>query len=66
MLFLTFKFSWFMEYTMALVESFFDQETNTVSYVIADSTSKKCAVIDSVIRFDLSSGRTCQRSTESI
>ncbi|MFQ3176656.1 MAG: hypothetical protein ACJAYB_002796 [Psychromonas sp.] len=51
---------------MALVESFFDQETNTVSYVIADSTSKKCAVIDSVIGFDLSSGRTCQRSTESI
>jgi glyoxylase-like metal-dependent hydrolase (beta-lactamase superfamily II) len=47
-----------MEYEMVLVESFFDQETNTVSYVIADSTSKKCAVIDSVMGFDLSSGRT--------
>lgn len=43
---------------MLLVESFFDQETNTVSYVIADSTSKKCAVLDSVMGFDSSSGRT--------
>jgi len=43
---------------MLLVESFFDQETNTVSYVIADVISKKCAVIDSVMGFDPSSGRT--------
>ncbi|MFT7054216.1 MAG: glyoxylase-like metal-dependent hydrolase (beta-lactamase superfamily II) [Psychromonas sp.] len=43
---------------MLMVESFFDQETNTVSYAVADSTSKKCAVIDSVMGFDPSSGKT--------
>jgi glyoxylase-like metal-dependent hydrolase (beta-lactamase superfamily II) len=43
---------------MLLIESFFDQESNTISYVIADSISKECAIIDSVMGFNPSSGRT--------
>ena len=38
------------------IKGFFDEETSTISYVIYDMTSKKCAVIDSVLDFDFSSG----------
>ena len=38
------------------IKGFFDKETSTISYVIYDMTSKKCAVIDSVLDFDFSSG----------
>ena len=38
------------------IKSFFDEETSTISYVVYDTTSKKCAVIDSVLDFDFSSG----------
>ncbi len=40
------------------VKAFFDEPTNTVSYIVTDPTSSKCAVIDSVLGFDQSSGRT--------
>jgi len=43
---------------MMLIESFFDQKTNTVSYVVADSHTQECALIDSVMGFDPASGRT--------
>ncbi len=38
------------------IKGFFDEETSTISYVVYDMTSKKCAVIDSVLDFDFSSG----------
>ena len=38
------------------IKGFFDEETSTISYVVYDTTSKKCAVIDSVLDFDFSSG----------
>jgi len=38
------------------IKGFFDEETSTISYVVYDVTSKKCAVIDSVLDFDFSSG----------
>ena len=41
-----------------LVESFFDEATNTVSYVIHDPVTKRGAVIDSVLDFDAAAGRT--------
>jgi glyoxylase-like metal-dependent hydrolase (beta-lactamase superfamily II) len=41
-----------------LVESFFDKETCTYSYLVFDSASRKAAVIDPVLNYDASSGRT--------
>jgi hypothetical protein len=38
------------------VHSFFDDATNTISYVVRDPQGKSCAVIDSVLDFDYASG----------
>src|SRR3569832_537080 len=48
------------------VVGFFDAETFTVSYVVADPATKSCAIIDSVLDFDPASGRTQQRSVDRI
>ncbi|WP_317930703.1 MBL fold metallo-hydrolase [Halioxenophilus sp. WMMB6] len=40
------------------VTPFFDQATNTFSYVVKDPGSNACAVIDSVMDFDYASGTT--------
>lgn len=40
------------------VQAFFDDSTNTISYVVSDPASGHCAVVDSVLGFDSSSGRT--------
>jgi glyoxylase-like metal-dependent hydrolase (beta-lactamase superfamily II) len=39
------------------VKAFFDEATNTVSYVVKDPGSKSCAVIDSVMDIDYAAGR---------
>ena len=39
------------------VEAFFDEATNTISYVVSDPKSKACAVVDSVMDIDYASGR---------
>ncbi len=39
------------------VKAFFDEATNTVSYVVQDPASKSCAVIDSVMDIDYAAGR---------
>lgn len=39
------------------VEAFFDQASNTISYVVKDPTSEACAVIDSVMDIDYAAGR---------
>ena len=36
----------------SFVEAFFDEATNTLSYIVMDLESKACAVIDSVLDFD--------------
>ena len=38
------------------IKGFFDKLTSTISYVVYDKFSKECAVIDSVLDFDYSSG----------
>ncbi len=48
--------------TPPAVTAFFDQATNTLTYVVADPGSTACAVIDSVLDFDPASGRTDTRS----
>ena len=40
------------------VKGFFDSESNTISYIVKDPASTACAVIDAVMEFDYSSGRT--------
>ena len=46
------------------VTGFFDPDTNTISYVVADSASKACAVIDAVMDIDYAAGRICYRSAD--
>ena len=38
------------------VKAFFDNDSNTVSYVVTDPATKKAAIIDSVMDFDYASG----------
>ena len=40
------------------VESFFDHDTNTVSYVVIDPATRHCAIVDSVLDYDPAAGRT--------
>lgn len=40
------------------IQHFYDQETATFTYVASDEKTKKCAIIDSVMGFDIHSGRT--------
>jgi glyoxylase-like metal-dependent hydrolase (beta-lactamase superfamily II) len=48
------------------VTAFFDEATNTVSYIVRDPGSNACAVIDSVLDFDYAAGRTATRSADKI
>ena len=48
------------------VYGFFDEATFTVTYVVRDPGSMKCAVIDSVLDFDYASGRTDTRSADAV
>jgi len=44
--------------TRPVVTGFFDEQTNTVSYVVRDPEGTAAAIIDSVLDFDYASGRT--------
>ncbi|MFN3824151.1 MAG: MBL fold metallo-hydrolase [Pseudorhodobacter sp.] len=48
------------------IQSFFDEATNTLTYVVRDPESRACAVIDSVLDFDYASGRTDTRSADAV
>jgi glyoxylase-like metal-dependent hydrolase (beta-lactamase superfamily II) len=48
------------------IESFFDEQTFTVTYVVSDSDTKSCAVIDPVLDFDQASGRTSHASADKV
>lgn len=48
------------------VISFFDETTHTVSYLVIDPKTKKCAIIDSVLDYEPCSGRTETRSADAI
>ncbi len=48
------------------IQAFFDQATNTISYVVRDPASTHVAVIDSVLDFDYASGHTDTRSAQAI
>ena len=46
------------------VEAFFDEATNTVSYVVYDEEAKKGVIIDSLLDFDAKAGRTTTDSAD--
>jgi glyoxylase-like metal-dependent hydrolase (beta-lactamase superfamily II) len=48
------------------VTAFFDEATNTVSYVVKDPASEACAILDSVLDFDNAAGRTNTDSADEI
>lgn len=48
------------------VKAFFDEATNTVSYVLREPDGAACAVVDSVLDFDHASGRTDTASADEI
>ena len=48
------------------IQAFFDEATNTVSYVIVDQETKQCAILDSVLDYELAAGRTHTESAERI
>jgi glyoxylase-like metal-dependent hydrolase (beta-lactamase superfamily II) len=48
------------------VRAFFDQSTNTASYVIADPSTRRAAIVDSVLDFDPAAGRISTQSAEEI
>ncbi|MGF1527190.1 MAG: MBL fold metallo-hydrolase [Candidatus Competibacterales bacterium] len=48
------------------VQSFFDEATNTVSYIVADPATRQCAIVDSVLDYEPNSGHTDKRSANQI
>lgn len=48
------------------VHAFFDEATNTITYVLREPNGRACAVIDSVLDFDYASGRTDTRSADAV
>ncbi|PSJ21769.1 MBL fold metallo-hydrolase [Halomonas sp. ND22Bw] len=49
-----------------IVTAFFDEPTNTFSYVVRDADSTACAILDSVLDFDYAAGHTDVRSADAI
>ena len=52
--------------TSANIQAFFDNDTNTVSYLVSDPTSSQSAIIDSVLDFDQASGQTSTASADAV
>ena len=48
------------------IETFFDEPTNTFSYVVKDPASDACAIVDSVADFDYASGHVSYGSADRI
>ncbi|HEU4704931.1 MAG TPA: MBL fold metallo-hydrolase, partial [Sphingomicrobium sp.] len=48
------------------ISAFFDECTNSVSYLVADPATGQAAVIDPVLDFDPASGEMATRSAERI
>ncbi len=50
----------------AIIHAFFDEPTNTVSYLVADPDTSQAAVIDPVLDYDHKSGKANVKSAEAI
>jgi glyoxylase-like metal-dependent hydrolase (beta-lactamase superfamily II) len=49
-----------------VIKAFFDQPTNTISYLVADPVTRRAAVIDPVLDYDHKAGSVDVRSVEAI
>src|SRR4051812_17924043 len=49
-----------------IIRAFFDEPTNTVSYLVADPATRKAAIIDPVFDYDHNSGTVDTRSVEAM
>jgi glyoxylase-like metal-dependent hydrolase (beta-lactamase superfamily II) len=49
-----------------IIRAFFDEPTNTVSYIVADPATREAVVIDPVLDYDPNSGAVDTRSVEAI
>lgn len=49
-----------------IIRAFFDEPTNTVSYLVSDPATKRAAVIDPVLDYDHRSGKASTKSAEAI
>ena len=52
--------------TSATIQAFFDDDTNTVSYLVSDPASSESAIIDSVLDYDQASGQTSTASADAV
>jgi len=48
------------------VKPYFDDQTNTISYIVIDSDTGKCAVIDSVLDIDYAAGRITYKNADKL
>jgi len=48
------------------VQSFFDDDTNTISYVVSDPATGACAIIDPVLNYDAAAARTATISADRV
>ncbi len=55
-----------LDAVQAKIVPFFEEDTNTFSYVVSDPTSNACAIIDSVLDFDMASGNVDYKSADAI
>ncbi|MBT6222572.1 MAG: MBL fold metallo-hydrolase [Rhodobiaceae bacterium] len=49
-----------------IVHAFFDEDTNTISYVAVDKETNNCAIIDPVLDFNYSSGKISYKNADKI
>jgi glyoxylase-like metal-dependent hydrolase (beta-lactamase superfamily II) len=48
------------------IKAFFDQPTNTISYLVADPATKRAAIVDPVLDYDHASGKASTKSADVI
>jgi glyoxylase-like metal-dependent hydrolase (beta-lactamase superfamily II) len=48
------------------VRAFFDEPTNTISYLVADPETKRAAIVDPVLDYDHKSGKASTKSADAI
>ncbi len=48
------------------IQHFFDENTNTFSYVVSDPVTRQCAIIDSVLDYDPASATTTTTHADEI
>jgi len=51
---------------VATIRAFFDEHTNTISYLVADPATKRAAIVDPVLDYDHASGKAATKSADAI